>query len=259
MFSWLFSNQKESLKHEHAKPKEEFVDVTPLAQYFEALTGVTFEKQTSILNSKARSFALSHNIYSYEELLKRIKEDDFLKQKLINRLTTNETFFYREFAQIAQLVKEVQKESHKVRILCAPCATGEEPYSIAIALLEAGVKENDFFIVGIDINSDAIKKAKEGVYKERNMRNLSESIQAKYFEQKDKSFCITESVKKLVDFQIVNIFDDKFQRLEKFDYLFSRNMLIYFDQETKRKARKILESMLKDRTKEIYFGHADLF
>ncbi|MBN2816173.1 MAG: protein-glutamate O-methyltransferase CheR [Campylobacterales bacterium] len=259
MFSWLFKSKEETTNNPQNKKYEDFSNIETIAKYFESLTGVTFDKQISILNSKAKSFCQARDIYSYKELLERIERDEALKQELINRLTTNETFFYREFSQIAELVSLIQQESKKVRILCAPCATGEESYSIAIALLEAGVTQSSFEIVGIDINSDAIKKAQTALYKERNMRNLSEELRERYFVQEGNTFSVKSHIKTLVEFKVFNIFEDKFTKLEKFDYIFSRNMLIYFDAQTKLKARSILESMLKDRSKKIFFGHADLF
>ncbi|WP_304545940.1 CheR family methyltransferase [Sulfurimonas microaerophilic] len=259
MFKWLFPKKIQTQTPLYEERQEDFSDVTIVAEYFKDLTGVTFDKQISILNSKAKSFCQNNNIYSYRELLEKISNDADLKQDLINRLTTNETFFYREFNQIAELVSLVKQENHPVRILCAPCATGEESYSIAIALLEAGIASNRFKIIGIDINSEAITKAKEANYRERNVRNLSDELQQRYFIQEGEIFHLKSDIKQLVEFHIFNIFEERFKSLEKFDYIFSRNMLIYFDAPTKQKAVEVLESMQKDQTKKIFFGHADLF
>lgn len=259
MLSWFFSNKTQETQSQEEKKVEDFSNVEIVAEYFKTLTGVTFDKQRSILNSKAKSFCQQHTISSYDELLAKIESDENLKQELINKLTTNETFFYREFNQISQLVSLVKEEHSHVRILCAPCATGEESYSIAIALLEAGVSPQKFEIMGIDINSDAIAKAKEAIYRERNVRNLSAELQLRYFVQEGDMFRLSAQIKNLVNFGVFNIFDERFKRLEKFDYIFSRNMLIYFDTQTKQKAIEVLESMLKDRSKKIFFGHADLF
>lgn len=259
MFHWLFPKKVEkTTENTHIEIKEDFSDVSIVADYFKDITGVTFDNQLSILNAKVKSFCIKHTIYSYVELLKKISQDEALKQELINHLTTNETFFYREFNQIAELVALVKQECSPVKILCAPCATGEESYSIAIALLEAGIANTNFSITGIDINSQAINKAKEGVYRERNVRNLTTTMQQRYFRQDENFFHLSEEIKSLVDFQISNIFEDNFKKLGKFDYIFSRNMLIYFDKETKQKAVNILKSMLQDPSKKIFFGHADL-
>lgn len=81
----------------------------------------------------------------------------------------------------------------------------------------------------------------------------------KYFTLNEDKYHLNEEVKKLTEFKVLNIFEDEFTKLEKFDYVFSRNMLIYFDAQTKKKAVEILHSMQKDPNKEIFFGHADLF
>jgi len=260
----MFSFFRKKGQKETTKPTshytENFDDVSAVAEYFYKETGITFEKQMSILKSKVSSFCRQRKILSFEALLREIQTDNVLKQELIDYLTTNETFFYREIKQIKELVELVkQKNSVNTKILCAPCATGEEPYSIAIALLESGAAASSFHILGIDINADAITKAKKAVYKERNIRNLSPEILHKYFIIENERYILKESVKSLVSFEVANIFDDSFTRLGKFDFVFSRNMLIYFDKETKLRAKNILESMRKDDTHDVFFGHSDLF
>lgn len=240
-------------------PVEDFTNIEIIADYFKNETGVTFEKQTSILKSKLTTFCRHRDIYSFTKLLETIKVDRDIKQELIDYLTTNETFFYREFNQIQKLVDLVKKSNTKVDILCAPSATGEEPYSIAIALLEAGVMPDNFKIIGIDINALAILDAKTAVYKVRNIRNLSDSILNKYFVEDEKHYILKPVVKAQVTYKIANLFDSSFKSLGKFDFIFSRNMLIYFDMKTKIKAKSILESMRKTDEHDIFFGHADLF
>lgn len=259
MFS-LFKKKAISIEHEikEVKPKD-YTNITPIAEYFKNETGVIFDKQISILTNKVKTFCTHREIHSFIELLNIIKNDSKIKQELIDYLTTNETFFYREFRQIEELVSLVKNSFGHVEILCAPCATGEEPYSIAIALLEAGVSSSNFKIVGIDINSDALNKAKSAIYKERNVRNLSQEIRSKYFMQTDGVYILNSSIKTLVRFELANIFDDSFKKIGKFDFIMSRNMLIYFDKETKLKAKAILESLRKDKSQGIFFGHADLF
>lgn len=243
------------------EPKHDFDDVSIIAQYFKSVTGVTFEKQTSILKNKVTTFCKLRHINSFEELLALTKQNKTSEQELIDYLTTNETFFYREFKQIQELTRLIldSPKHATISILCAPCATGEEPYSIAIALLEAGVEYERFSIIGIDINSEALERAKNGRYRERNIRNLSERITERYFTKEDKCYILDSRVKSKVDFKIINIFDPSFLHVGRFDYIFSRNMLIYFDKETKQKAKEILESLRKDDESKIFFGHADLF
>ena len=258
MFGW-FRKRDTKTQEQKDEQVEDYNNIEIIAAYFKDETGVTFDKQESILKNKVTTFCKLRNIYSFSSLLEKIKYNKELKQELIDALTTNETFFYREFKQIEDLVGLVKEAKGHVDILCAPSATGEEPYSIVIALLEAGISPMSFHITGIDINSEAINKAKEGIYKERNVRNLSLQIIERYFIKQDNFFAIKNSVKSNVTFRILNLFDPSFTAIGKFDFIFSRNMLIYFDKETKLKAKNILESLRKNPNQEIFFGHADLF
>lgn len=259
MFNFFKKKVSANNSEQKAVIAEDYTDVSPIAQYFKDETGVTFDKQTTILKSKVTTFCRQMGIGSFRELLNAIQDDKKLKQSLVDYLTTNETFFYREFKQIEDLVRLVKNANQKVDILCAPSATGEEPYSIVIALLEAGVSQNNFHVTGIDINSDAIKKANSAIYRERNVRNLSPQIIDKYFTKDNDSYTLKETIKQHVTFKIINLFDPSFKSIGKFDFIFSRNMLIYFDQQTKLKAKEILESIRKNPNQEIFFGHADLF
>ena len=241
------------------KIDENYEDVSLVAEYFKNETGVTFDKQESVLKNKLTTFCRMRDIPTFLKLLKITQSDADVKQELIDYLTTNETFFYREFNQISELTELAKEKSGSISIICAPSATGEEPYSIAIALLESGMHPDKFKILGIDINAEAIQKAKTAVYRERNIRNLSEAILEKHFINDNGTYILREHVKSLVTFKIANIFDKSFVNLGKFDFIFSRNMLIYFNQETKLEAKRILENMRKDTNQDIFFGHADLF
>ena len=260
MFSFFKKKKQNEQKEEAQNILYDCEDVSEVMNYFEKETGITFKKQKNILKSKLTLFCKTNKIHSFMSLLNSVKDDGEMKQKLINLLTTNETYFYREFSQIQELVKNVQKRESKapITILCAPCATGEEPYSIAIALLEADTGV-EFSITGIDINSHALQKAREASYIKRHIGSLDESLVGRYFHLRDEKYILSEKVKERVSFKKKNIFEQEFIDLGKFEYVFSRNMLIYFDKETKLRAKIILESMQKEPSVGVFFGHADLF
>jgi len=257
MFSFFRKKEDKRLQEVKKEEPTDYSDATQIAEYFKNETGVTFDKQMNILNNKVMTFCKQREINSFSKLISLLDRDLEIKQELIDYLTTNETFFYREFKQIEELVSLVKKDLSTVNIMCAPCSTGEEPYSIAIALLEAGVKEDKFRILGIDINSDALNKAQKAIYKQRNVRNLSDDIVQKYFNKQDDKYILRDSIKSLVDFKLINIFNASFTTLGKFDYIFSRNMFIYFDVQTKARAKNILQKMRKNQNQKIFFGHAD--
>lgn len=116
-----------------------------------------------------------------------------------------------------------------------------------------------FYITGVDISSAAIEKSQKAVYNEKSVRNLSGSIRSAYFKKEENIYRLNEDIKKVVSFKCINIFGKEFAQLGKFNYIFSRNMLIYFDDDTRLKAKAIFINHLEDETQEIYFGHADLF
>ena len=160
-------------------------------------------------------------------------------QELMNAVTVNETYFYREKEQFEVLVDRILPELHAVkpraapiRILCAPCSTGEEPYSVILHLLEEArlIEDRDIEVVGIDIDSTVIAKAKLGKYSERSVHAIPAGALAKYFKKRTLGFDLIDDLIGTVDFKVANIFDKtQMRQLGKFDVIFSRNMLIYFD------------------------------
>tara|TARA_R110002095_G_scaffold135612_2_gene117582 strand:- start:392 stop:1171 length:780 start_codon:yes stop_codon:yes gene_type:complete len=239
--------------------KQDFHDVQFLAEYIKNETGISFEKQSSIFKSKLSSFCKQRRVFSFNECLVKAKSNNEFKRELFNYLTTNETYFYREFGQIEKLVAKVAASNKPVDILCLPCSTGEEPYTIVIALLEAGVAAEKFKLTGVDIDTAAVKRATEGVYNARDVSKMPASIMGGYFVQKDDKYYLDERIKSSVTFKTFNLFDPMVKSIGQFDFVLSRNMLIYFDKETKLKASNILSGLLKDEKVPIYYGHADLY
>jgi chemotaxis methyl-accepting protein methylase len=254
----FFKVQEIFPKSEEIEPAKDFQNIPNISKYFKKNTGIDFDDQEAIFKSRITSFCRAHKISSFSSCLKLIGTDKELRQELTDYLTTNESFFYREFHQVEKLVQKVQSSCKNVKILCAPSAQGEEPYSIAIALLTAGVKPSQFHITGIDISLEAIQRAQTAVYNEKAIRNLSNELRSMYFEKESENYHLTTKVKNQVTFKCINIFENEFTQLPNFDYIFSRNMLIYFDTQTRLKAQKLFTSHLVHANTEIYYGHADL-
>ncbi len=166
-------------------------------------------------------------------------------QNLLNLLTTNETYFFRETNQVDVFVNHclpeiMELKKHKlkktIKIWSAGCSTGEEPYSLAIKLMEA-YKWNDFSfkIMATDIDTVVLDKAKEAIYSERSLRNLSPALIKKYFLPASEGTRLRSNVKKMVDFQHLNLFNNLLMRKNReFDFIFCRNVLIYFDDASRR-------------------------
>jgi chemotaxis protein methyltransferase CheR len=257
MFGW-FKRQKVS--EEPAAPEiktENFTDPKKILDHFTAITGIHFNEKESITRSKLIHFCRNYQLYTFDELYERLMRDGSLLEALINTLTVNETYFFRETRQIDFVAERAYRAGQKVRILCAPGSTGEEPYSIAIALLERGISPLMIEIVSLDINSDVVMTAKEGRYTERSLHKTTPELKEKYFYKEGHFFRIQESVKALVRFHTLNIFDDQLFALGKFDVVFSRNMLIYFDEATVIRAVERLGRMANRSASLFLFGHAD--
>ncbi len=234
-------------------------NIDSIASHFKKTTGVNFDRQKIILKSKLTTFCKKNRIVSFAKCLSEIKENQLLEQQLINELTTNESYFYREHQQLLDLANRIKLQDKKTRILCAPCSTGEEIYSIIMLLLEDSLTLDDFDILGIDINSEALEKAGRGIYNERSVSQLPEKLLKKYFKKSAGKYHIINEVKQCARLKKDNVFAASFKQNGKFDYILSRNLLIYFDQKTKTIVKNTFKAMLTDAENKIYFGHADLF
>jgi chemotaxis protein methyltransferase CheR len=257
MFRWLRSDKTSAPQEKTVQYVENFVNPKEVLKKFTSITGIHFNQKESITASKLVNFCRNHTICSYEELNTRLERESELFEALINLLTVNETYFFRESRQIYFLAEKAARNKEKMRILCAPGSTGEEPYSIAMALLEAGIPPSRIEIVSLDINSDVVVSAKEGNYNTRSLHKTPEVLQQKYFVRKDDIFTIGNEVKRLVTFHTLNIFDDKLFELGVFDAIFSRNMLIYFDEPTVIRAVERLGRLARNQESLFFFGHAD--
>ncbi len=172
-------------------------------------------------------------------------------EHIINAFTVNETYFYREDHQLECLTKDLLRERIQgkrpgaaIRIWSAPCSTGEEPYSIAIWLLEnwPEVDNFDIEIVGSDIDTRVLEAASAGIFGKRALMRLSSDLVAKYFQQlDDERWLILGDLRESVQFSRVNLVETRETRPQgRFDVIFCRNVLIYFDDESRRIAAENL-------------------
>ncbi|WP_395336256.1 protein-glutamate O-methyltransferase CheR [Novosphingobium sp. BL-8H] len=159
---------------------------------------------------------------------------------LINAFTINETYFYREEHQLAALSQDIlpdivrtKRPGDLVRIWSLPCSTGEEPYSIAIWLLENWplVDAYNVEIVGSDIDTDALARAENGYFAARSLARMPERVKDAYFEaEKGHRRRIIQDIRESVQFVAANVVDPaNMARMGLFDVILCRNLLIYFD------------------------------
>jgi chemotaxis protein methyltransferase CheR len=172
-------------------------------------------------------------------------------EQFINAFTVNETYFYREDHQLQCLTTDLLAERTKakppgqtIRIWSVPCSTGEEPYSIAIWLLEnwPQVDAYNIEIVGSDIDTQALSAARAGLFGERALMRLSHELIERYFEVvANGSWRLVEDLRGSVSFTPVNLVEpDQTRPHGQFDVIFCRNVLIYFDDVSRRTAAENL-------------------
>jgi len=196
----------------------------------------------------------------------RFGNNQKILQDVINLITVNETYFYREKHQFDSLINEIlprivkdKRSNDPIRILCAPSSSGEEPYTIALNLLDENeiLSNNDIEIVAIDIDSKIINKAHDGVFNKRSVQFIPNHLLNEYFDFYDGSYHIVDMLKNAINFKVINVMDkSQMSKLGKFDIIFSRNMLIYFDDESRREVGVTFYDILKPRGY-VFLGHAD--
>ncbi len=174
----------------------------------------------------------------------------------INLLTTNETYFFREDFQLKTFTQEVIpelisfKESRgdkNLRIWSAGCSSGEEPYTLAMLLLENPLLTGwSIEIIGTDISQRVLKIAREGLYGQNSFRATDEKYLKQYFVPEGQKWQISSKVKDLVSISHLNFFDkNRVALLGEMDAIFCRNVIIYFDLEAKKRVIRTLHDRLR--------------
>jgi chemotaxis protein methyltransferase CheR len=193
---------------------------------------------------------------AYHYMLRNGTAGDGELARLIDELTTNETYFFRERKQLRALIGEVipelqlrssERGGGAVSIWSAGCSSGEEPYSIVILAREAGlVPGQDLRVYASDISHRMLRKARQGVYREASFRETEPVLRERYFQEKDGHWRICDAVKKHVDFIHLNLMDrSKIALLGSMDVILCRNVIIYFDVEGKRRVIQTFFEKLK--------------
>lgn len=201
------------------------------------------EKQY-LVESRLMPVARRNGIADLSELTRRLRcgGDQALTAEVVEAMTTNETFFFRDripfdhFRTCIMPALMKSRERHRrIRIWCAACSTGQEPYSLAMALREMGATCDGFRIeiLATDLSTAVLEKAKAGIYSQFEVqRGLPIQLLLKYFTQAGDSWQIAPDIRAMVQFRAINLLDD-FSRLGQFDLVVCRNVLIYFDQTVK--------------------------
>jgi chemotaxis protein methyltransferase CheR len=210
-------------------------------------TGMWFADSAKYLLQKRLSpRAKELNFDSFQKYFYFLQYDaraDAEFDQIYDLVTTNETYFFREPAQLAAFTEEIvpdilaRKSIRKVRIWSAGCSSGEEPYSIAMLLQERGLYSHSVFeIFASDINQAVLAKARRGLYRENAFRATDPAVRERYFAREaDGSWRISDEIRNRVSFGRLNLYDEpRVSLLGHVDIIFCRNVIIYFDEASKR-------------------------
>ncbi|EGB1135422.1 chemotaxis protein CheR [Campylobacter coli] len=239
---------------EKINPSE--LELNEFIKIINEISGIDLNEKRNILVLKLSKFVSSTGVKTFAEFLSKLQINRQLRQDTLDFVTIGETYFLRELSQLKEIIFYAKSLEKTVNILSAPCSSGEEVYSMAILGAQNFLK--DMMILGIDINSNVIEKAKVGKYQARTLQRLSESEKRRFFTDiGEQTFSINKSELCTCRFELCNVFEDKFLRLGKFDIIVSRNMMIYFDYDSRIKLMERFYQILADNGR-LYVGNADL-
>ena len=233
-------------------------DFEMIAQLLKTRSGLALSKDKAyLIESRLNPVARKWNFAGFDELAQAIRggKDEALLVDDTEAMTTNESFFFRDqkpFDQFGELVLphmlEHRAAKKTIRIWSAACSSGQEPYTLAMLLREnasklAGWKVE---IVATDLSQEILDKAKEGLYSQFEVqRGLPINLLVKYFKQAGDRWQIDAEIRKMVKFQQFNLLTNP-SALGRFDVVFCRNVLIYFDPPTKTEVFGKLADLLAD-------------
>jgi chemotaxis protein methyltransferase CheR len=201
-------------------------------------TGMFFEPDRfDAMLEKLQGRATAHGCQSFLDYYYLLKYEDHNEEewrRVMDAFSVQETYFWREFDQIRALVDVIvpawfERKQAPLRIWSAACATGEEPYSIAMALQQAGFGAHPIEIVASDASEAALEKARAGIYRERSFRSLPADLRQKYFRPVPGGSEINREIAGRVKFHRANlVMPDEIARLANSSIVFCRNVFIYF-------------------------------
>jgi chemotaxis protein methyltransferase CheR len=200
------------------------------------------EKQY-LAESRLLPLARKHGMTTLAELIARLRAPQCpLTSDVVDAMTTNETFFFRDKVPFEHFRDTVlpalivaRAREKRIRIWCTAASTGQEPYSLAMTMKSVGVALAGYkvSILATDLSADVLERARAGIYSQFEVqRGLPIQLLVKYFTQTGEQWQIAPELRSMVQFRPLNLLND-FSPLGTFDVVFCRNVLIYFDQPTK--------------------------
>ncbi|WP_312470753.1 protein-glutamate O-methyltransferase CheR [Neobacillus sp.] len=198
-----------------------------------------------------------------EEYTPHLQKDPKEWDKLVEHITINETYFFREFNQLEEFQNLIKKQSGKlINVWCVPCSTGEEAYSLAILAKELEASSgNRVRIVASDINKKVLEHAKKGFYSKNSLsfRRLPDNKEylKKYFIETDIGYEVKNEIKQMVSFEPFNLTDySSYAKYNQIDFIFCRNVLFYFNEAIIKEVIRSFHGTLSN-DGYLFLGHAE--
>ncbi|MFK8026623.1 MAG: protein-glutamate O-methyltransferase CheR [Gammaproteobacteria bacterium] len=244
---------------------------------YKDICALVYDNTGIILNEEKRKLAYSRfsrrlkdlKLTTFREYCDIVRSGDKREMThFANAITTNLTSFFREAHHFDRLVDEVmpgllKKTSRKIRIWSAGCSTGEEPYSLGIAILKKypDIKNWDIKILATDLDSKVLETASRGIYKSQGLNTLDDPTIAKECFKRGlidgvESVQVSSEVRELIQFKKLNLMDKTWPMKGSFDVIFCRNVVIYFDQITQQKLFSSF-SKLQNKGDYLFIGHSE--
>lgn len=236
-----------------------------LAETIYEFCGIDYRKSLSSLKTKVsgRLNDLGLSCWEYSGYL---RAEPIEWDHLIELITVNETYFFREenlldeFKTIILPKKACHTPENPLQIWCAACSSGEEPYTIGMLVEESGLfHSGSVHIVATDINKKVLEKAKMGLYNKKSFsfRKMPEGAYDKFFDDQGENYQVKEGIRNMVEFRHMNLLDKSLpSKMEKFDLIICRNVLIYFDRKVIQELINHFQSMLKQNGF-LFLGHSE--
>jgi len=247
--------------------------------YLQEVAGIDLAANKQYLvTTRIRRILLDYEIQTLGQLTQLIKSgtNRELRQKVVDAMTTNETFWFRDFYPFEYLRKTilpelVENKGQRIRVWSAACSSGQEPYSISMVVEEFikatyGVSSLPLEVVGTDLSSIVLEKARQGIYDSLSIgRGLSDQRLKEFFLERDAGeWQVKPGLRQRISFQPLNLLDS-YLLLGKFDIVFCRNVLIYFSSDLKLDILRRIHGVMKPGawlflgSSESLAGAADLF
>lgn len=211
-----------------------------LVAYMKTNYGINLEKKRLLIESRLYSVLAEKKVSSFTEYFDLVRRSGSGElNTMLNKLTTNHTYFMREpghfrfFQDVILPQQEKTNREHDLRIWSAGCSTGEEAYTAVMVMKEFfGAQNWDYRILATDISTRVLEEAQRGVYPEESLKDVPPRWKKRYFGRDGQTYLLSDEVKREVIYKRLNLMDP-FPFTKPFDLIFCRNVMIYFEQETK--------------------------